>query len=139
MSERPRRPSWLRAVAEAARGEGVSLPPFTGHAMGGARSASVAGGRFVTFRRRLVPAAQADRDGVEWTLWLERDDQPTPVATFREPQEPTREAIAGALALLRGWLIDGWTPEEARAAVRTHPRARPVHELVPPDADVSAE
>jgi hypothetical protein len=132
MTENPRQQSWLRAIAAAAKAEGVSLPSFTGHAMGGARSVSVEGGRFITFKRRLVPAAQAEVDGIEWTLWLEQDDLPTPIAAFREPAEPKPENVTTALSLLKGWLAEGWTPEEAKVAVGTHPRAQPVQELAPP-------
>ena len=118
----PRQQSWLRALAEAAKEQGVPLPSFTGHGMGSARSVKVGDGRFITFKRRLVPAAQAEVDGVEWTLWREQDDLPVPVAAFREPMEPKPESVTTALALLKGWLVDGWTPEEAQAAVRTHHR-----------------
>ena len=38
MTKSPRAQSWLRALAEAAKVRGVSLPSFTGHAMGGART-----------------------------------------------------------------------------------------------------
>ena len=127
--------SWLRALAEAAKEQGVSLPSFTGHAMGSARSVSSADGRFITFKRRLVSAAQAEVDGVEWTLWREQDDVPVPVAAFREPLQPRRENVAPALSLLKGWLIDGWTPEDAKVAVRTHPGAQTVQEPPPPRDD----
>lgn len=53
-------------------------------------------------------------DGIEWTLWLEQDDIPTPVAAFREPVEPQPEDISRALKLLKGWLLDAWTPEFRR-------------------------
>jgi hypothetical protein len=136
-TEHPRQQSWLKAIAQAAKEQGVSLPSFTGHAMGSARSVSVADGRFITFKRRLVPTARAEVDGVEWTLWREQDDLPVPVAAFREPLEPKQENVATALSLLKGWLVDGWTPEEAKAAVRTHPRAQPVEERPPPSRESS--
>lgn len=123
--------SWLRVLAEAAREQGVPLPSFTQHGMGSARSVKVGNGRFVTFKRRLVPASRAEVDGVEWTLWYEQDDLPVAVAAFREPLQPKPENIAVALALLKGWLVDGWTPAEAQAAVATHPRVQPVEVLVP--------
>lgn len=127
--------SWLRAIAEAAKEQRVSLPAFTGHGMGSACSLSNAGRRFITFKRRLVPAAQTAVDGIEWALWLEQEGLPVRVAAFREPQEPNRENVKAALSLLKGWLVDGWTPEEAKAAVRAHPRAQPVDELPPPSGD----
>jgi len=117
MTKTPRQQSWLKAVSEAAKAKGVVLPSFTGHAMGCARSASIGNGRFVTFKRRLVSEAQADVDGIEWTLWLEQNDLPAPVAVFREAQHANREIVQTALSLLKGWLVDGWTPDEAKAAV----------------------
>ena len=89
--------------------------------MGSARSVPVADGRFVNFKRRLVPAARAEVDGIEWSLWLEQNDLPTPIAAFREPLEPKPENIAETLSLLRGWLVDGWTPDETKLAVGQHP------------------
>jgi hypothetical protein len=134
-TETPRQRSWLRAIAEAAREQGVSLPSFTGHAMGAARSLSVEDGRFITFKRRFLPASQAEADGIEWALWREQDNLPIPVAAFREPLEPKPENVATALRLLKGWLVDGWTPEEAKAAVTSHPRAQPVEEMPPPNGE----
>jgi hypothetical protein len=127
--------SWLRAIAEAAKEQGVLLPSFTGHAMGSAQSVPVEQGRFITFKSRLVPAAQAEVDGVEWALWYAQDELPIPVAAFREPLEPKCENVTTALAIVKGWLLDGWTPEEAKAAVRTHPRAQPVEEMPPQSAE----
>src|SRR5262245_29423751 len=128
-TEKPRQRAWLSAIAEAAKEQGIPLPPFTGHGMGSARSAKVADGRFITFKRRLVPAAQAVGDGVEWTLWLEQDDLPTPIAAFRESLEPKPENVTDALSLLKGWLVEGWTLDEARLAVGQHPGAQVVEEL----------
>src|SRR5271157_345717 len=135
MTEKHRHRSWLRAVAEAAKERGVPLPSFTGHAMGGARSLSAKDGRFITFKRRLVPAAQAEVDGVEWTLWREQDDLPVPVAAFRESLEPKRENVTNTLLLLKGWLVDGWTPDNAKAAVGLHPRVQPLQELPLPSGE----
>ena len=131
MIDETQRRSWLRAITAAAKEQALTLPPFGGHGMGTARSGSVANGRFITFKRRLVLPVRANVDGVEWTLWSEQDDLPLPIAAFREPQEPTREGVMTALALIKGWLVDGWTPDEARAAVGRHPRVQPVEELPP--------
>jgi hypothetical protein len=125
----PRRPSWLKAIAEAARQQNLPLPSFTGHAMGGARTVSVADGRFVTFKRRLVPEAQAAIDGIEWGLWREQDDLPERIAAFRESLEPNQEDVSKALSLIKGWLLDGWTLAEVNVAVGTHPRRQPVENL----------
>jgi hypothetical protein len=93
----------------------------------------VANGRFVTFKRRLVQEAQADVDGVEWTLWHEPAGRPQPVAAFREPQHPQGENVATTLSLLKGWLVDGWTPDAAKAAVGKHPRCQVVEPPTPED------
>jgi len=130
MTEKPRQESWLSAITEAARQHGYALPLFTVQGMGSARSLSAAGGRFITFKRRLVRAAEAEIDGVEWTLWIELNDLPMPVAAFREPLVPKQENVAVALSLFKGWLLDGWTPEEAKAAVSRHPRCQKVVEVL---------
>ena len=130
MTENPQQQSWLRAIAHAAKEQGVSLPSFTKHGMGSARSVSC-DGRFITFKRRLVPSTQAEVDGVEWTLWTAQDQLPVPVAAFREPLEPKPENVTVALSLLKGWLVDRWSAEETQAAVKAHPRALPVEELPP--------
>jgi hypothetical protein len=114
--------SWLKAIVDAAREQHLALPPFTGGGMGTACSTTVADGRFVTFKRRLVPAAQAEIDGVEWTLWLEKDETPVPIAAFRQPLSPKREEIAATLFFLKGWLFDEWTQDDAKAKVGRHPR-----------------
>jgi hypothetical protein len=131
MTSNSRQQSWLSAIAEAAKEQAVALPSFTGHAMGSARTASIANGRFVTFKRRLLPAAQAEVDGIEWALWLDQNDLPVPVAAFREPLEAKRESVATVLSLLKGWLVDGWPLAEMKDAVSKHPRAQPVEELSP--------
>ena len=136
MTERPQQRAWLSAIAEAAKEQGILLPPFTGHGMGSARSVKTRDGRFITFKRRLVPTAQAEIDGVEWTLWLEKEDLPRPIAAFREPLEPKQETVAGALSLLKGWLLDAWTPDEAKLAVAQHPRSHIVEEVPAPSTSV---
>jgi len=124
MTENTRQPGWLRSIAQAAKEQGVPLPSFTGHSMGTARCHSAGTGRFVTFKRRFVPVEQAVIDGVEWSLWDEQDEQPILVATFREPAEPKPENVSSTLVFLTGWLVHGWTPEEARTAVSKHPRVQ---------------
>lgn len=126
MTNTPHHPSWLKALAAAAAERGVPLPAFTAQGMGVVRSASVADGRFVTFKRRLVPEPEADTDGVEWTLWRESGGSFEPVAAFRESQHPRPESVAAVLSVLGGWLVEGWTAEDARAAVGTRPQAQPV-------------
>jgi len=123
--------SWTtdRSLAEAAKEQAISLPPFTGHGMGTARTLSVAGGRFVTFKHRLVQNEQAEVDGIEWTLWREQDGLPLPVAAFREPLSPNGKNVSVALALIKGWLVDGWSPDTTRQAVEAHPRKQMVEDV----------
>lgn len=115
----PRRESWLRAIAETAREANVPFPQFAGHAMGTARTEPVAGGRFVTFKRRLVSTQQAEIDGIEWALWQDRNTEPELLAYFRVPVLPTRDDVGHAFSLLKGWLVDGLTPHAMREAVAT--------------------
>jgi len=133
--DRSRQSTWLGALAEAAKAQGIELPSFNGYGMGALRSTSTSWGRYVTLKRRFVPADQAEVDGVEWTLWREQDGLPVPVAAFREPVQPKQENVTTALVLLKGWLVDGWTPEETKAAVLRHPRAQAVEELPLPTVD----
>lgn len=118
--------SWLKALAAAAAERAVPLPAFTAQGMGVARSAPVADGRFVTFKRRLVSEAEAEVDGIEWTLWHESSKSVEAVAAFRESQQPHPENVAAVLSLLSGWLVERWTADEAKAAVSTRPQAQPV-------------
>lgn len=117
--------SWLKAIADAAREQHLALPPFTAGGMGTARSSTVGDGRFVTFKRRLVPADQAENDGVEWTLWFEKDETPVPIAAFRQPLWPKMEEVAATLFFLKGWLVDEWTQDDAKANVDRHPGCAP--------------
>jgi hypothetical protein len=91
--------------------------------MGSALCRSQSGGRFVSFKRRLVPAAEAVKDGVEWTLWREENEQPSLVSVFRVPLTPAPGQVDFILAALKGWLLDGWTPEQAKAIAATLPSA----------------
>ena len=120
-----RQNSWLRSISQAAEAQHLSLPRITGLAMGSARTPTGSNGRFVTFKRRLVPDTQAELDGVEWGLWVDGEEMPTRIAAFRESAVPTPENVAVVLSLLRGWLVEEWTPEQAKAAVSAHPRSQP--------------
>ena len=126
MNSNMRQLSWLRAIAEAAKAQSLDLPLFTASAMGIARTAPDADGRFATFKRRLVPIEQAEFDGVEWALWRELDDLPTRIAAFREPLDPKPESIERVMAMLKGWLVDRWTPETAQAEVGKHLRSQTI-------------
>jgi hypothetical protein len=128
MTDRSQQQTWLGAIAEAAKLQRLELPSFDGYGMGALRSAKTVRGRFVTLKRLLGPAAQAKGDGVEWALWHQPDDLPVLVAVFRDPLEPAKESVAVTLSLLKGWLVDQWTPDEAKQAVSTHPRVQVVKE-----------
>jgi hypothetical protein len=127
-TDRPQQQTWLGAIAEAAKHQGLELPPFDGFGMGTLRSATTASGRFVTLKRLLGPAAKAKGDGVEWALWHRPDGLPVLVAAFRDPLEPEKESIAVTLSLLKGWLVDQWTPDEAKGAVGKHPGVQEIKE-----------
>jgi hypothetical protein len=132
MIETSRQLTWLSAIANAAKLQRIELPSFDAYGMGALRSTTTASSRFVTLKRRIVSADQAEVDGVEWALWRVQDDLPVPVAAFREPLQPKQENVTAVLSLLKGWLIDGWTPDEAKAVVSKHPRAQAVREPPPP-------
>ncbi len=97
------------------------------------RSESTASGRFVTIKRRFVSATEAINDGVELTLWRMDDDSPLPALTFRNPLHPNKEQTASVLSVLKGWLLDEMTLEEARTAVES-PRAH-VEQIAPPSSE----
>lgn len=136
--DRPRQQTWLGALAEAAQHQRVSLPPFTEYGMGALRSAVIASGRFVTLKRLVGRAANAEVDGVEWALWHEPDDFPVVVAAFREPPEPNQESVVVTLSFLKGWLVDQWTADEAKKAVSKHPRAQPIKDPPPRSSEVNS-
>ena len=126
MTDRSQRQTWLSAIAEAAKHQQLELPPFDAFGMGALRSATTASGRFATLGRRIGRGARAEFDGVEWALWHQPDDVPVLVAAFRDQLEPEHESVVATLSLLKGWLVDQWTPEQAKEAVSKHPRAQPV-------------
>jgi hypothetical protein len=127
-NDRSEKSTWLGAITEAAKLQGLTLPAFDGVGMGALRSEMTRSGRFITVKRRIAPADQAEIDGVEWALWREQDDLTIPVAGFREPLRPSPENVGAVLAVLKGWLVDDWTPDEAKAAVSKHPRAFAIQE-----------
>ena len=124
MTSPQQKASWLRAIREAASQQQIPLPPFTHHGMGSAICRDKTTGRFVSYKRRLVCAHDAEKDGIEWTLWLEEAGLPNTVASFREPLVPTPDRVGSILAILRGWLIDQWTLEAAQQAAASHPDAK---------------
>src|SRR5207245_8413569 len=122
----PQQQTWLSAIAEAAKLQHLELPPFDQYGMGALRSTTTASGRFVTLKRLLGPAAKTKGHGVEWALWHEPDDVPVVVVVLRDPLEPDKASVAVTLALLKGWLVDQWTPEVAKAAASEHPGVQAV-------------
>ena len=133
LTDQSQQQTWLSALAEGAKLQQLELPPFDGYGMGALRSATTASGRFVTLKRRIGRAVQAEVDGVEWVLWHQPDDVPVLVAAFRDPLEPEQGSVAATLSLLKGWLLDQWTPDEAKGAVSKHPGAQPVKDPPPSD------
>ncbi len=123
MTELVKKTSWLRALADAASEAQIPLPEFSDRGMGSAICRSADGGRFVSMKRRFVPANQATQAGVEWGLWCEQDDEPIPVAAFREPLSPTPERVAFMLSVLRGWLLEDWNVAQAENAAASHANA----------------
>lgn len=109
--------SWRASIVEAAKEQGIPLPPFTGGEMGGARTERTATGRFGTIKRRFVSEADAADDGIEFTLWRTLDDVPLPVVGFRAPLRPNQEQVANVFGILKRWLVDEASLDDARSAV----------------------
>ncbi len=124
MTSPPQKLSWLKAINEAASKEHIQLPPFTEAGMGTAICREMSSGRFVSFKRRLVSATEAQRDGVEWSLWLNDSEQPRPIVTFREPITPTPQDVTSILSVLHGWLLAQWPIGQAREIAAKHANAR---------------
>ncbi|HVA51226.1 MAG TPA: hypothetical protein VNH11_33095 [Pirellulales bacterium] len=137
MADRSPRKTWLGAIAEAATLQRIELPAFDRYGMGAVRSTTTANGRFVTLKRRIGTAANTE-GGVEWALWHQPDDYPVLVAAFRDRRQPAEESVGATLSLLKGWLVDQWTPDEAKGAVRKHPGAQPVKDPPPRLADAGS-
>jgi Zn-dependent peptidase ImmA (M78 family) len=135
MTSSQQNPSWLRAIKDAANQQNIPLPPFTDAGMGSALCRGTSGERFISFKRRLVSVTDAVNAGVEWTLWLEENDQPTPIATFREPLTPDPDRVIATLSILRGWLVDQWTVKTAERTAAIHANARLVR-IAPPKSDI---
>jgi hypothetical protein len=123
MTELVKKTSWLRALADAASAAQILLPEFSDCGMGSAICRIADGGRFVSMKRRFVPANQATQAGVEWGLWCDHAGESVPVAVFREPLNPTPERIAFMLSVLRGWLLDHWNVVQAENAAANHANA----------------
>jgi hypothetical protein len=123
MNDLVKKPSWLQAISDAASDAQIRLPQFSDRGMGSAICRSADGGRFVSVKRRFVPAHQATHDGVEWGLWCEHAGESVPVAVFREPVSPTPERASFMLSVLRGWLLERWDVAQAENAAATHANA----------------
>jgi hypothetical protein len=130
-------PTWLTALSQAANLQRIERSAFDSFGMGALRSAKVQD-RFVTLKRRAVSAEQAAIDGVSWTLWVEENAKPVPVASFREALVPTAESVARVLTLLCDWLVERWTVEETQTAASQHPGRQalklPDNGMAAPDA-----
>ena len=108
------RSSWLAIVYETAADQGVRLPAATDNGMGNVTCRSANGRRFVSIKRRLVPAEEAELNGIEWTLWSDGKDISDPVVRFRESLHPTTERARFIVALMSGWLVENWPIDLAR-------------------------
>lgn len=117
MTEKTTHTTWLRAIKDVAKEQSIEIPPLIPQAMGVARTETQANGRFVTLKRRLVPAAEAVHDGMEWTLWRTDGEYPIPEITYRQPAEPKPEAVALSVRVLKGWFLDNWSVDETKAIV----------------------
>ncbi len=129
-TDRSQQQTWLSAIAETAKRQQVELPLFDQYGMGALRCATTATGRFVTLKRRK-PSPKADGDGVEWAFWHQRDDLPVLIAAFRDALDPKPESVAATFSLLKGWLLDEWTPEQAKRSVSKHPGVQPAQDPPP--------
>ena len=130
MSKPHEQHSWSEAILHLARSQEIPFPGFQTTGMGNARSLPIPSGRFVTMKRRLVSLAEAQRDGVEFTLWQDQADFPTQFASFRESSKPAASEVDRAFAILKGWLIDESPAEAAQVMVNDHPRRSPVTSAV---------
>jgi hypothetical protein len=109
--------SWFQAIKDATSQWKIPLPSFTNAAMGSATCRDYRTGRFVTFRHRLIPNAETLNDGIQWTLWTEKDDHPELILSFRERIHPSHDDVAKVLSILKGWLIDNLTLEQTKQLV----------------------
>lgn len=117
--------TWLKALGEAARQQQFELPAFAASGMGALRSETTLGNRFATLKR-LLRGAKWDFDGVEWALWQQVEDHPLLVAAFRDALEPKDEPVRLTLMILKGWLVDQWSADDAKRAVNGHPGVQAV-------------
>jgi hypothetical protein len=116
MAEKPTYITWLQAIEDAAKERSIELPPFIRKPMGLARSMPTENGRYITVRYRLVPRAEAERDGVQWALRQEGNDSLD--LAFRQSVTPEKETVASILTLLNGWLLENWSVERTRDSIR---------------------
>jgi Zn-dependent peptidase ImmA (M78 family) len=112
MSNSEKKRSWLKAIDEFASNHGVELPPFSELGMGTAIARDNVTGRSVSYKRRLVPAKEAERNGAEWSFWFRDDHQSQTIVTFREPLVPTEERIKIIFPMVKGWLVGHWSIQQ---------------------------
>ncbi|HEV7221132.1 MAG TPA: ImmA/IrrE family metallo-endopeptidase [Pirellulales bacterium] len=116
-SDRLNRRSWIAAIDTLAAQEQIALPPMTDYGMGSLSWHDNLGDRLVSFKRRLVPLSEAERSGVEWSFWSSAENKPVCVASFRDAISPTDKRVAAVLSVLKGWLLDSWSPEQAKRVI----------------------
>src|SRR5579872_1101716 len=115
MAEKPKHITWLQAIDDAAKERSINLPPFIRKPMGLAVTEPAGDGRFITVRYRLVPKAEAERDGIQWALRQEGNDSLD--LAFRQPPIPEKDAVVSILTILKGWILDNWSIERARDSI----------------------
>jgi hypothetical protein len=115
MTEKTKQDTWLRAIEDAAKERSIKLPPFNRKPMGLASTEPSQNGRFITVRYRLLPRAEALKDGIQWTLRQTGSDAVD--LTFRQPANPEKEAVNSTLEILKGWILDNLSIEETRAVI----------------------
>ncbi len=126
MNDALRQPTWPQALAELAQAQELPWPGFQTTGMGTARTLPGQSDRFVTLKRRLVSLAEAEREGIEFTLWQDQADSLGPVVAFRESIRPAAGEIARAFKILRGWLIDEVSVEAVHVMTHHHPLVQAV-------------
>ncbi len=115
--DQPIHRSWISAINTTAAREHISLPQVTDYGMGSLLWRDDGSDRLVSFTRRLVPLSEAESNGVEWSFWSSADSMPACEASFRDALYPTEAKVNAVLSLMKGWLLDKWTAEDARKVV----------------------
>lgn len=120
MNEPRRNLSWLKGIDQTASEQHATLPSPTDIGMGAAVWRDERSGRAVAFKRRLVSLAEAQKDGIEWSLWWNLPDQRKTAISFREPLNPTPERLTAVFSIIREWLLEQRSFDQVKASVARH-------------------